>query len=36
MDVNVKGLWLCCKAALPTLLESGNGSIINVAFFVAR
>ena len=36
MDVNVKGLWLCCKAALPTLLESGNGSIINVASFVAH
>ncbi len=36
MDVNVKGLWLCCKAALPTMLEGGGGSIINVASFVAH
>lgn len=36
MDVNVKGLWLCCKAALPALLDSGNASIINVASFVAH
>ena len=36
MDVNVKGLWLCCKAAMPALLESGNASIINVASFVAH
>jgi NAD(P)-dependent dehydrogenase (short-subunit alcohol dehydrogenase family) len=36
MDVNVKGLWLCCKAALPVMLEQGRGSIINVASFVAH
>lgn len=36
MDVNVKGVWLCCKAGIPALLESGGGSIINVASFVAH
>jgi len=36
MDVNVKGLWLCCKAGIPAMLESGGGSIINVASFVAH
>ncbi len=36
MDVNVKGVWLCCKAGIPALLDSGGGSIINVASFVAH
>lgn len=36
MDVNVKGLWLCCKAGIPAMLDSGGGSIINVASFVAH
>jgi len=36
MDVNVKGLWLCCKAGIPAMLEGGGGSIINVASFVAH
>jgi len=36
MDVNVKGLWLCCKAGIPALEASGGGSIINVASFVAH
>ncbi len=36
MDVNVKGLWLCCKAGIPALLASGGGSIVNVASFVAH
>jgi NAD(P)-dependent dehydrogenase (short-subunit alcohol dehydrogenase family) len=36
MDVNVKGLWLCCKAAIPAMLASGGGSIVNVASFVAH
>ena len=35
MTVNVKGVWLFAKAALPALVQSGNGSIINVASFVA-
>ena len=36
MDVNVKGLWLCCKAGIPAMLDTGGGSIINVASFVAH
>lgn len=36
MDVNVKGVWLCCKHAIPAMLDGGGGSIINVASFVAH
>ncbi|MCU1455503.1 MAG: putative short-chain dehydrogenase/reductase [Acidimicrobiales bacterium] len=36
MAVNVKGVWLCCKAGIPAMLDSGGGSIINVASFVAH
>ena len=35
MDVNLKGVWLCCKHGIPALLERGGGSIINVASLVA-
>lgn len=31
MAVNVKGIWLCCRAALPAMREQGEGSIINIA-----
>src|ERR671935_149796 len=34
-DVNVKGVYLCCKYGIPHLLERGGGSVINVASFVA-
>ena len=34
-DVNVKGVFLCCKYGIPHLLERGGGSVINVASFVA-
>jgi NAD(P)-dependent dehydrogenase (short-subunit alcohol dehydrogenase family) len=34
-DVNVKGVFLCCKYGIPRLLERGGGSVINVASFVA-
>lgn len=30
-DVNVKALFLCAKAVLPAMLESGYGRIVNVA-----
>lgn len=36
MNVNVKGVWFSCKAGIPALLDSGGGSIINVASFVAH
>jgi len=35
IDINLKGVLLCCRHALPKLVESGGGSIINVASFVA-
>jgi NAD(P)-dependent dehydrogenase (short-subunit alcohol dehydrogenase family) len=35
-DVNVKGVFLCCKYAIPAMRDSGGGSIVNVASFVAH
>lgn len=35
MTVNVKGVWQCCKAAVPALREAGGGSIINIASLAA-
>jgi NAD(P)-dependent dehydrogenase (short-subunit alcohol dehydrogenase family) len=34
-DVNLKGVFLCCKHGIPHLLEAGGGSVINMASFVA-
>ncbi len=31
MDVNVKGMFLLCKALLPLMIESGGGSVVNVS-----
>ena len=30
LEVNLKGTYLCCHHAIPLLLESGNGVIINI------
>jgi NAD(P)-dependent dehydrogenase (short-subunit alcohol dehydrogenase family) len=35
-EVNLTSVYLCCKAALPYMLEQQRGSIINTASFVAR
>jgi p-cumic alcohol dehydrogenase len=35
MAVNVKGIWNCCKAAVPAIREAGGGSIINIASLAA-
>ena len=34
-DVNLRGVFLCCKHGIPHLLEGGGGSVVNVASFVA-
>jgi NAD(P)-dependent dehydrogenase (short-subunit alcohol dehydrogenase family) len=34
-DVNLKSVFLCCKYGIPHLLETGGGSVINTASFVA-
>lgn len=35
MDINVKGVWFGCKHAIIAMRQSGGGSIINTASFVA-
>jgi NAD(P)-dependent dehydrogenase (short-subunit alcohol dehydrogenase family) len=35
MAVNVRGVFLGCKYAIPKMIEGGGGSIINIASFVA-
>lgn len=35
MTVNVKGIWNCCKSAVPALRAAGGGSIINIASLAA-
>ena len=31
MDVNLKGMFFCCKYAIPAMLENGGGSIVNIS-----
>jgi NAD(P)-dependent dehydrogenase (short-subunit alcohol dehydrogenase family) len=35
MSVNLKGMWLTTKAALPTLREQGGGAIVNTSSLAA-
>ena len=35
LAVNLKGAWLCAKAAVPLLRDAGRGSIVNMASEVA-
>ncbi len=35
MEINLKGVWLGCRSGIPAMVESGGGSIVNVASFVA-
>jgi 3-oxoacyl-[acyl-carrier protein] reductase len=36
MDVNVKGTFLCCQAAMPYLVEAGGGAIVNTSSIGGR
>ena len=31
METNVKGVFLCCKYAIPAMIEGGGGSIVNIS-----
>ena len=35
MAVNVRGVFLGCKHAIPRMVEQGSGSVINISSFVA-
>ena len=35
MSVNVKGIWQCCKAAVPHMRKVAGGSIVNMASLAA-
>lgn len=35
MNVNVKGIYLCCKYVIPQMIKQGGGSIINVGSIVS-
>lgn len=35
LDVNVIGLFLCCKAVMPAFRDAGQGSIVNISSGVA-
>jgi NAD(P)-dependent dehydrogenase (short-subunit alcohol dehydrogenase family) len=36
MDVNLKGMWLTIKAAIPIMREAGAGSIVNISSLAAE
>ncbi|WJH33819.1 SDR family oxidoreductase [Paenibacillus sp. CC-CFT747] len=31
MDINLKGSWYCSKYAIPLMIDSGGGSVVNIA-----
>jgi NAD(P)-dependent dehydrogenase (short-subunit alcohol dehydrogenase family) len=31
LDVNLKGVFLCCRSVLPTMIAKGKGKIVNIA-----
>ena len=36
MDINLKGIFLCCKAVLPTMIKNRSGRIVNVASIAGK
>jgi 3-oxoacyl-[acyl-carrier protein] reductase len=35
IGVNLRGMWLCCKAVFPTMRAQGSGHVVNMASVVA-
>ncbi|MEE2803834.1 MAG: SDR family oxidoreductase [Pseudomonadota bacterium] len=35
MDVNIKGIWQCCKACIPAIQNAGGGAVINISSLAA-
>ena len=35
MNVNIKGIWNCCRACVSSIRESGGGTIINISSLAA-
>ncbi len=35
MNVNVKGIWQCCKAVVPSMQKRGGGAIVNISSLAA-
>lgn len=35
-EVNLRGMWLACKHALPAMREQGSGSIVNISSMAVR
>jgi 3-oxoacyl-[acyl-carrier protein] reductase len=35
MNVNVKGIWHCCRAVVPAMRDAGGGAIINISSLAA-
>ena len=36
VDVNMKGVFLCCRAVIPVMRKQGRGHIVNIASIAAR
>ena len=36
VDINMKGVFLCCKAVIPVMKKRGRGHIVNIASIAAR
>jgi 3-oxoacyl-[acyl-carrier protein] reductase len=36
VDINMKGVFLCCKAVIPVMRKQGRGHIVNIASIAAR
>jgi NAD(P)-dependent dehydrogenase (short-subunit alcohol dehydrogenase family) len=36
LDTNLKGIFLCCKAVLPNMVEACNGVIVNVSSILGK